>query len=831
MNGNLNSCGCCEGVTALTHESIQNVAGLSALMYRVGTHGSFKSTMEAALARQAALRRLTTRKDDDSSIALLDSWATVLDVLAFYQERIVNEGYLRTAIEQRSILELARAIGYELNPGVAASTFLAFRLDETKGAPTAVTLEVGTKAQSIPGQDELPQTFETTEKLDARVGWNALTPRRTELLYPKFGTQKLYVQGTSTNLKAGDGLLIVGDERAEDVTNDNWDFRRVKSLTTVQPPEPTADLNAGYTIVELDRRLGSFTPFKDVAKKNPKVYALRQRANIFGYNAPDWRLLPAATKTSYYGGVIGDNWPSFTIFASSSTDTIELDTTYPQITDKSWLVLSLPTYQELYKIKQVSEGGRAEYGLSGKTTRVTLEGENLGDKYGTQVRMTMVFAQSEELKLAETPIATAVSGESVTLDQEVDGLTEGQLLAASGRESVTGAALSEVVILNRAESDGNRTTLHFAAALVNSYQRDSVTINANVARATHGETKIEILGSGDGSKAFQKFTLKQKPMTYFSAATAVGSQTTLEVRVNNLLWEEVSSLYEQGPRDRVYITRAADDGTVTVEFGDGITGARLPTGTENVIATYRVGIGLDGLVDAEQISLLMSRPLGLKSVINPLASSGAADPEVLDEARRNAPLTVLTLERIVSLQDFEDFTRAFSGIGKVQATLLWNGERHMVHITGAGAKGAKISPASELYGNLMAAIDAARHADQAVRVDSYHSLSFNVTAKILVDGQYVGEDVIAAMKTVLVKAFSFEARGFGQAVMKSDVLAVMQGVEGVVAVDLDALYLDGQSSVLNDALPARRAHWDRGAIQPAELLIIHPEGMVLTEMT
>jgi len=149
----------------------------------------------------------------------------------------------------------------------------------------------------------------------------------------------------------------------------------------------------------------------------------------------------------------------------------------------------------------------------------------------------------------------------------------------------------------------------------------------------------------------------------------------------------------------------------------------------------------------------------------------------------------------------------------------------------AGVNGAVIGPASELYRNLLAAIDAARHADQAVRVDSYRSLSFNVTAKILVDEPYVTDEVKAAVKAALVEAFSFEQRGFGQAVMKSDVLAVMQGVEGVVAVDLDALYLNGQSGDLNDALPARRAYWDQGPIQPAELLTIHPEGVVLTEMT
>ena len=60
-----------------------------------------------------------TRADSDFTIALCDAVATTLDVLSFYQERIANENFLRTATERRSILELARLIGYELAPGVA----------------------------------------------------------------------------------------------------------------------------------------------------------------------------------------------------------------------------------------------------------------------------------------------------------------------------------------------------------------------------------------------------------------------------------------------------------------------------------------------------------------------------------------------------------------------------------------------------------------------------------------------------------------------------------------------------------------------------------------
>ena len=105
-----NGCGCCEGIAAETPGAIFNRPGLSAIAYRAGTHQQFKATLLTRLhsSRQPALLDLRTRDDDDFTIALCDALATVADVLTFYTERIANEAYLRTAVERRSVLELAQ---------------------------------------------------------------------------------------------------------------------------------------------------------------------------------------------------------------------------------------------------------------------------------------------------------------------------------------------------------------------------------------------------------------------------------------------------------------------------------------------------------------------------------------------------------------------------------------------------------------------------------------------------------------------------------------------------------------------------------------------------
>jgi hypothetical protein len=205
----LTRCGCCGGIEQLTPEALYNRPGLQELVYRIGRHSSFKESMLAQLSTLPRLRALTTRQDDDLGIATLDAWAVVLDILTFYQERIVNEGYLRTADERRSLLELARLIGYELAPGVAASTYLAFVLDDKEGSPTEITIPQGTQAQSIPGQEELPQTYETAEDLLARPQWSEFRPRLSHTQTFHDETRVFYVAGISTQLDQGDPLLLV----------------------------------------------------------------------------------------------------------------------------------------------------------------------------------------------------------------------------------------------------------------------------------------------------------------------------------------------------------------------------------------------------------------------------------------------------------------------------------------------------------------------------------------------------------------------------------------------------------------------------------------------
>ena len=318
---------------------------------------------------------------------------------------------------------------------------------------------------------------------------------------------------------------------------------------------------------------------------------------------------------------------------------------------------------------------------------------------------------------------------------------------------------------------------------------ESVRIAGNVVLATHGETvQDEVLGSGDGTATNQRFTLRKPNLTHVPAKQPSGVADSLEIRVDGVLWTEVPSLYPAGPHDRVYVVRIADDATATVIFGDGVHGGRLPTGQENVHARYRSGIGPDGLVDAHALTLLPQRPLGVATVDNALPSTGAAAPETLAEARTNAPLTVLTLDRVVSLADYEDYARSFGGIAKARAIALPDATVPTVFITVAGPDGSEVQQ-DPTIDDLLGALDTVRDRAAVVQARSFRPADFLLGVQILPDPARLFTDVQAAVRQALQARFSADYMSFGQSVSAAAVIAATQAVDGVVAARLTRLRL------------------------------------------
>ena len=94
---------------------------------------AFRSGVGAQMCLLAALKM---RDLDDPTIALIDAWSYVGDIVCFYQERIINEVTPATATEGLSLSLMAQSVGYQPVQFVGAATVLAVTVEEPQPAIT-----------------------------------------------------------------------------------------------------------------------------------------------------------------------------------------------------------------------------------------------------------------------------------------------------------------------------------------------------------------------------------------------------------------------------------------------------------------------------------------------------------------------------------------------------------------------------------------------------------------------------------------------------------------------------------------------------------------------
>lgn len=948
-------CGCCSGTSVQTPQPRSNLPGLSSVSYRVGTWASFKESMLARLSSSdyPALAALKTRDDDDFTIALLDGTAMVLDILTFYQERLANESYLRTAGQLRSLTELSRLIGYQPSPGVSASTYVAFSLRTAPGqAPdpsaTAITIPRGTQIQSVPAQGQTAQTFETSADIQAKADWSALAVQTGQPWVPPGSTSSIYLSGTSTQLQLGDALLILGVRREEwdsslsPSPSDQWNVvvinqvqvDTIRNLTRVSWDKTLKHANSGAQNLPVEGPFRFLSQWPWIAAK---VFAFRQKATLFGHNAPNPNLfvnlnqatatsiptslpglinnVPAAwnSGTTYSGtapasvvaylgatwvavapvtgiapGVATGQWAQIAGpwqwigFNIASPGQIDLDATYPKIVVGSWFALTSYGVAQLYKVQSSKTVSVANFGLSGKVTELAADyqdpsinpgptpGTSQGTFSGFTLPLTEVWAQSDPLDVAEQPLpyplygtlldlqdlrpdllglqVVALSGkrQKIAVGSGIAGLSfvpddgteqvplnPGDVLTltdptslplttdgsipnwslstgtitlsvedANGRTGTVAASLSQLILARSGQTDPYvsefavvssltsvpapypHTQIQLQSNVANCYDRTATTVNANVALATNGRSVSEIMGSGSAATTNQSFTLRQGPLTYVQAPTPTGRQSTLQVRANGVAWTEVPSLYGEGSAQQVFACMNQSDGTTDVLFGDGVEGAPLPTGQNNVQANYRIGLGSSGNVGANTLTTLIDRPLGVTGVTNPEAATGGQDAQSVTDIRSNAPLAVLTLGRAVSLADYENFASTFAGIAKACAVWIPSGPSQGVFLTVAGVDGVALPPGNPTLNNLITSLRSYGNPLIPITVQSFVETLFGLSADVQYDPGYDRTTVQAQLLQTLSVAYGFAARTFGQGVSADAVSTVIQNVPGVIAVNV-----------------------------------------------
>jgi hypothetical protein len=351
------------------------------------------------------------------------------------------------------------------------------------------------------------------------------------------------------------------------------------------------------------------------------------------------------------------------------------------------------------------------------------------------------------------------------------------------------------LVLKRAAADGSTYAREATAVAVEAAALDlspllragegftlgNLVVHANVVRTGHGEARsAKVLGSGDASRLSQSFVLQEKNVAFVAdPAQPAGVAAAVTVTVAGQIWQQAATLRDARPTDAQYEARLTEDGFLAVTFGDGRHGRRLPTGTNNVRVAFRVGNGLAGNLPPGRLTKPARPHPRVAAVSQLLDAAGGNDREDVASLKTQAPASVLTLDRAVSLADFAALAARQASVWQSRAFALpTGGGRHAsLEVVVVPAGGGPLGPlAADLETFLLA------HAVPGIdlRVSPYEPRPFDLDAEIEVDSaEFDGDEVRKSVEAALFDAFSLRRRALGADLFASEVYAVVEGVAGV----------------------------------------------------
>ncbi|MCE4555809.1 hypothetical protein [Pelomonas cellulosilytica] len=684
-----------------------NRPALPHIAYRIGRYGDFYEQMLRHIDAAEPLLAFTHREPDDPAIALLQGAAIVGDILSFYQEHYANEAYLRTAQWRDSVADLVRLTGYRLAPGLGGRATLAIEVRGT--APVTVRAGWPVKADlaDVPDQAD----FRTVEELVAQPALSRFHLYRRRIAQPLLAAGGTHLELSASaqpaaQLKKGDRLLLMSDESMYSSGGASWTPQKAPQIVTIATVTPHLD----RVRIELEHgpSEGWTAPLRAVR--------IGRTLRHFGHNAPATVTTPitgsggaitgsssAATRFERYIYAFESTYYFGDAYTTLDWTEMPLDVEAPDLAAGRRVIVQgrihfdgqpTPVPFAVTKTITATRAGTVRWGnLQGASTVLTLDSNlivNGNIHYEMADIRDLRFLEITSPELSLTPPTDHATGDftSGTAALLFYG-TAAEVQQMGGRRLWLAAPDGRNVELVCTNTSADFAFAAFLGASVASmwplsfdrpplpftqqdFDEDTVTVTVygNLVDATQGKAEADAtLGNGDATQAFQTFTLPKSPLTYDLAPDGT-LRPALQVWVGGRLWTQVDALFGAGPTDEVYIVREDADGRSHVQFGDGETGARLPSGVGNVVARYRSGNGARGPMKPGAVPSAPERPAGFDKVNLAGIVSGGADPEDASKAREAAPGKVQSLGRIVSLRDVE--TEVLSIAGVVAAAAAWD---------------------------------------------------------------------------------------------------------------------------------------------------------------
>jgi hypothetical protein len=763
------SCPC----DTLPEPRVQIAAGLSALPRQIRSFPEVRQRLLQGLSdpNRDALADWRAREGRDLGLMLLEMWAYVSDVVNFYDERIANETYLRTAAQdpsqRKTLRRLVEGIGYRPAPGTAGRAVLAAVADGRVG----VTVAAGTAFRSSAFAGQPPQVFELETD-------TPIHPFKNEWI---IGPQRQGGGGPGqTQVFVSAGLGVAKDKLALfEVSNGGAGVTRLAHKATKVASTPGKD-GQTYAQVTFD-----------------STVALPQ-----GVDPAAVRIrLPTVT------AVLTRNHPAthFDSPIQHDHETLFLDTIYRQLrlgdpiivareAEGSFVARVLVDVAEDFVFLKPPASPPGPDDIRVPVSRVTLDQPLPRTSAANQLTFHFAFVDGGTFTTVADPVIpaallTAPDGVQVNGIVERPPTTDGKikqdflLLDADQQGVLAGGVM-------RFDSDGRARFSADSQTELPATLKAPISVFGNLLGVTRGESVFnEVLGSGDGSQPNQQFKLRKKPLTYVAGQNPRDRKSTLSIRVDGVLWAEIGNFFDAGPDDHVFIARHDENQDTFVTFGDGITGARLPSGVDNIVATYRFGSG-SVVPPAGSIEQIPRPFVGLRAVRDPAAAFAGRDPETTKDLRTNAMKSALTFDRAVGLPDFQAVASLIGDVDRATAEFMWFDDQQRA-------------------GVFVSYIGKARKEDveKVLRQDAEANLPISVvpavgrvstlSLSVAFDQTFLPDVVAAAVKAALTDAstglLAPANAEIGGRLWSSRLYRAVQDVAGVVAVQSALLVVDGES--------------------------------------
>lgn len=734
-------------------------------------------------------------KNDGFLNAFIDLTAYLAEILSTYNNAYAHEIYLETAQLRESLFSFAAMVDYRIDPGAAAvGTLVVMAKPDKSGLLPRATL--------ITGKEEGAKkkvSFETDADLLVDEKFNNFVLDHSERFNDVFVdvssatitvTKKIIVRPGQYIFFEGDLLNLFGQVQSSTVNKEN---RTTEVSFTVKHPANPDNFAAGSGTWKLisneSRGLLKLTStdvwldnkYENIAVGSPIVLRDDLGGKYGVVTALNFETLPV--KTGAYTRISETDNPGegesrtseYTVYLTAS----ETKTFYViqktiiesrEVTKLTVTWSSTAPAAEAYPEFELPDG--TLYTEKSSVHLVFVGAHALGDVMKESVNLASLNGSSE-LQIAGD-FSAMEKHRTLILHQVIDGMP----------------IIEKVNLLRKVEVNNSGSNcisiISLESPIKEDFTKGGVEIWGNVVRATQGKTvKESVLGSGRGDLAYQAFDLPRSPLTNQMRGDE-GIRGAIDIMVSGIPWYRQDDFLDSGPEDHHYIVETDFSGKSRVVFGDGLNGSRLPTGKDNVVATFRVGQGKTGNVSAGVLKKPASKPPFFKEVFNPYKTDGGSDPDTDGELRENIPVQHLTFDRAVSLQDYGDLALSFPSIAKAKAGWRWKNNKDYVYLVVVGQDGQEIL--QEKKDELRGFLDTRRDINQPLIIDRVNIVTITLFIHIVFtqgfDPKKVEDNIDQALGTGLNEDgtyafFNFERLELGMGIHKKDIYKVLENIPGV----------------------------------------------------